>query len=1246
MGFWSGGATPGSVQAKANSFSGWAGSAPIGVQNDPSYHPAPVPTQPQQQKSSGIDGLVNKIKNLAVGTAKGIAKPFTNLANDFVPTRGSNKQGDVLKGQTAIQNAVKQGKLSAPTVALLKSAGPSQQAAAYTLAAQNPNFKEADLLKQIQKQAVADKAHTITRAGDVAQIASMAAPIGEVGTILKGGAVGAKAAALTATAGAVGGAGAVYSENPGATAKQALTGAGVGAGVGLAIPFVAHVAGAGLKAGAKQVVTKAATDIAPKPYANIADKVVTGTGAAIGKGIGTVASKVPGITKVADKLVQAKDYASTKMVESLHPVFKALGQSEQKGTLPEGSKNYLDLLRGNAAGSARQAKTFVDTNPTVKTFLKSVTDLSTNSKTAQKAFDDYATSTREMQLMDSGQKALNPDRYNKFKEQATTLRAQYGDKIETARQNLVKAHGEVSNLLRGNSLSEQDLAHFQAHDPEYIRTQREVPSYRQEQPFAKGGSATDTSHQKVNKFATQKALSPTATFLDRAYGAHAFINNNELKKQAVTMLKEGGHNIQPLRTTANVTTRREIAQSLKDSKPLRNELVRMVSKHGNEVRGLKSEVNTLNKQGLDSYLKRGPKEDTLAGKLVDPGTKVSPNETKNIIHSLVAEDPAKLNAIRSKLGTRQPKLTTALDSLENYRRQLGQLSEQRSQEFLKARGASDTPAHGSPTVSYWDNGIKNTYKVPHDIAAAINKYNAPQMNGLFNAVKTLNNVFKYGTTQGNPAFAIPNFIKDQMSSSVISESAFRTHNPVNVVRSLATAVLEAGGKKSKDPLWEAFSKGIGSSNLIDVNKNLAKAVKNVRSELNTNRTLPGKVANIRLKSVLKAPFAKTDDFINALENATRYQNYRGTYNLYKAKGATEVQAKNAALLAARRNSVDFSAGGEFGKFLNSFTPYLNAGIQGTRTLGRAVKERPVTTTAKLLIASSPALALTYWNLSDPGRAKLYAATPEYIRKSNFVIVAGNKRFLVPVSPELQAVSNLIRTTVEARFGYEPKSAMQQAGNFINAFSPVNATSPAGVASSLLPPVVKSSIELGTNKDFYSGQQIIPDYIKYANQNPQDQKYAKTSGTTQRIANALGVSPIQVDYFNKANFGNLGGPNATNAIDQATGQSQGTKSIAQSIGQRFGVDSSVNDVKTQFNNIYYPLQQASDFKKRQVTTAVYKSGGAAQASRIADAWNNQVDQSFQKYYQQYGQYADPKYAQMIGKLKISVAMSKKGRPYLK
>jgi len=1110
-----------------------------------------------------------------------------------------------------------------------------------------------------------DKAIAGKIVGDTAQVGSMLIGAPELSVALRGGTSAAKAAGVMGLSGALGGEGSALSN--GEDIKQQLISTLAGAALG-EIPLGGALLRKGTSSVAGKIVDSGLPD-AIAPYTSKIDQVTKDALSKGGKVVKNAVELLPGGKKLTGALGKVNDVVQQKAITSLHNITKPIAKSDIPTVQKQALLGKIDELRANMFRSNTRASETIKTDPRIAELRQNVISLAKSNKEAQKAASDYVNAKEELNRINSGVAKAAPERVAGFKQQITQLESKYGkDKLQAVHKSFIKAQGIRNDILKGVGATDEQFARWQEQNPEYIRLQREQNPNKMEPYNVKGSSGnTNQLSQKINPYATGKAHDAFATLIDSVHQAHQFRAQQEFAHGIIDSYKKAGIPLRALNTTERTLTRKEIISGLKASKETKDQLETLAKYHRGAIKTLSKDMKSLNDKGvkkmfaksedIKNYMIRKSTGTSLAGS----GSKVlGPiDNPEELLHQYINSPDGGFRDILNKMAAKNEKIASLRDDLETISKTLTAVKTKRAADYLKAQGLAAEPARGTPTITYYDKGVKNVYRVPKDVRQAFDHLTAPQQTSLAKAARVVNNVFKYGTTQGNPVFAFKNIIRDQLTSAINSESVWSTHNPAVFMDALYNSITG----KSAD--FQRFIREYaGEANFVNVNRNPLKATAEARKVLNQGRQgvekLTSNSAPIVVKDGVKLAAHGFNELVNKLENLTRYQNYKGTYNFYLKKmnpltGSkyTDAEAHMMALRAARRNSTDFSDAGDFGRVMNNYVPYFNAALQGTRTLGRAIRERPATTTAKLLTATSPVVGLTYWNLSSPQNAAVYANVPDYQKQSNFVIVVGGNAFLIPMSQEFQAAAGIPRVVMEAKFGSKPLDFMTEAGNFVKALSPVNANTWPGVAAGMLPPQLRSLIETGANYNFYTGQQIVPDYVKAQNQDPTQQVYRDkngkpigSGGIETGIAKALGVSPLDVQYFLKNALGTAVGENGLDAANSATGLPSSGQDLGSSFKRSFM--SSGKNVSNEFNNVYYPLSDSRNYKQKQINTLLY-NGKIAQAQRVATEWNQYVDKQFTPYYKQYGPYVDQNVTaakDRIGNLKFNIKVSKKGRGYIR
>lgn len=470
-----------------------------------------------------------------------------------------------------------------------------------------------------------------------------------------------------------------------------------------------------------------------------------------------------------------------------------------------------------------------------------------------------------------------------------------------------------------------------------------------------------------------------------------------------------------------------------------------------------------------------------------------------------------------------------------------------------------TPDKG--TISVLRDGKKEIWEVDADVAKAAKALDVERMNILGKILAFPLRVARLGITGINIPFVAANVARDQVSAFIMSDKGLRSSiaNPRVFLAGLGNAI---GHGKLYD---EMLSEGALMTS-FDVARDKAKpTLKSIVADKN--------VAT-RAKYVVTNPkewFRAVEDIIGRSEEITRIQQYAGNKQAALAEGMTEAQARRAGARAARENSTNFARRGEWGTVMNNTILYLNAGIQGSRLLIRNLKNKPLKTSAKIATTLMlPAATITYWNLSDPERKKAYEDIQDYEKENNFIIVPPNpvkdedgrwNVIKIPLPPGVGQFANFVRRPIEDSQGLDEVGFAEAAANMLRVVSPTDLSNP---ASSLTPQAIKPSLQAFTNKNFFTGYDIVP---KSMQDLPAEQQVKETtSGTAEDIGNALGASPIKTEQFINDTLGGVG-PQLLNAADRIRGERVGGRSISEGIERRFNSAAGNKLESEQLDEIY-------------------------------------------------------------------------------
>ena len=522
---------------------------------------------------------------------------------------------------------------------------------------------------------------------------------------------------------------------------------------------------------------------------------------------------------------------------------------------------------------------------------------------------------------------------------------------------------------------------------------------------------------------------------------------------------------------------------------------------------------------------------------------VASNSTQSIVRKLVGSDreiESPVTSIYQKTLDvfAQGEKNLAAKTLASYERLPGnpfQLKEIKAfKDTVTGRGVKMVGDDAPHTITFLDNGTKRTFSTTKEIAEAAKALNVQQLSALQRVLSLPVRIARLGLTSLNPAFVAANLARDQVTAYINTQHALSVFNPLNFTRAIWAAIGHG------DLYDEAIRAGaLGTS--FDIARSAAPdTIDAIRSTRSISKFALHQITHP--KELLRS----IEDLFGRTEELTRLQIFSGTKKALLAKGLDEASAATQAARAAREGTVDFARRGEYGNVLNSIWLYMNANIQGVRTLVRTMQERPAETLAKIAVAGVlPVITTTLYNLTDPERKKIYQDIPEYEKDNNLIFISPGAEFneetgrydgvwKIPMSQEIRNVLQLPRRIVEQMHDLDPVRAGEVAQSLLGQLSPIGSTK-GELASFAVPQAIKPSIQAWANKDFFTGAPIVPQRLQGL---PEEmQVKPDTSGLAKQVGGALDVSPIKVEKFAKDTFGSL--------TDIVFG-----KNVGQKIGQRF------------------------------------------------------------------------------------------------
>jgi hypothetical protein len=549
----------------------------------------------------------------------------------------------------------------------------------------------------------------------------------------------------------------------------------------------------------------------------------------------------------------------------------------------------------------------------------------------------------------------------------------------------------------------------------------------------------------------------------------------------------------------------------------------------NQLMALNPAITRETAKSIAEQILKEPKE--YAGSIKVTSKTTKGDSASRFIEDMISKEPDALAAIQKKIALREPRAAAVVARIADVQGELEGLSKLRYEEHTKIGANADKKANQQPTISFMNRGIKETYLASQDVADAA-KNLTPEQLGLIGKIFSYpTRALRLGATGVNVGFTLANVTKDAMTAFINAKHPGSVANPKVFLQALKAATMHDSPEYA-----ELIREGAGGTS-FDIARDAPKlTVSRVRSEKNFATKALYTVTSGR--ELLRA----VENTIGRGEELGRAAQYFGEKHAQIKQGASESDARLVAADAARSNTTNFARAGKYGRVLNAVLPYLNAGVQGSRQLIRSFRDRPDQTIAKIVIAGFiPVATTTAWNLSDPKRKKAYDNISDYEKEGNIIIVPPDPKqdasgrwnvIKIPVSQEVANLNNIVRNGVEALAGDKNFNFAAMAGNLFGTATSIQAQTPRDLINQATPQAIKPAVEVATNTNLFTGNQIVPDSVKNL---PEDQQATKnTSGTARVLGKATGTSPLVIDNELKTMFGGAG-QNVVNLADKGLAQ---------------------------------------------------------------------------------------------------------------
>ena len=399
---------------------------------------------------------------------------------------------------------------------------------------------------------------------------------------------------------------------------------------------------------------------------------------------------------------------------------------------------------------------------------------------------------------------------------------------------------------------------------------------------------------------------------------------------------------------------------------------------------------------------------------------------------------------------------------------------------------------GFDQISYMVGGRREALNVRSDFAAEWHQADPLANKQLVDAMGWVSgaSAVRAGSTGHNPLFALINMPVDAVTIWMQADKrGYSMHMPVAAAQMARNLVKVAGDAWKHEGRYEDWVNEKGARELLSNYGGI------------TNR-----------RAHLKPALQKISDITSKIGRFSEEVSRLAYREQLIKNGASPAEA---SLMAGEY--VDFSRGGGLIKAVDRLgLPYLNAGMQGARSIGRSAGRDPAAFAIKTAYLLAGASALYGFNqMVNPTG---WANTSDREKADNFIIML--PPYFNYIDKDGTEVATYFRIKKEQSMrpflsmaealwqkAHEGKDASQQVKMALEGAVPLS-------ASQLLPPVAKMYLAYATNTDVYKqeqvwkGKQEIAPFAEYTNQtNPILTGVGKLTATTGKDGQLEGgVSP--------------------------------------------------------------------------------------------------------------------------------------------
>ena len=402
------------------------------------------------------------------------------------------------------------------------------------------------------------------------------------------------------------------------------------------------------------------------------------------------------------------------------------------------------------------------------------------------------------------------------------------------------------------------------------------------------------------------------------------------------------------------------------------------------------------------------------------------------------------------------------------------------------------------------------------LAASFKNLSASDLGEVTQMVGTLTRFLATMNTTANPVFLARNFLRDLSTAFINLSDTELAGKKAEIFKLIPKAIkgfwdmshsnkLDSETAKYARELRDAGGQTGWMEHYKDIGTRADKLKKMV--------AVLGDGAGNLTKREAALWWNTVQDANGAVENGVRL----ATYIVARKSGMSEGKAASVA----KNLTVNFNLHGAKGVELNMWYMFMNASIQGTARMVKAIGNKNVQKILMGVVASGFLMDLLARSLAgddDDDGENDYDQLPDYTKSANFVFWVDGRPVTIPLPYGYNFFHSIGRKMGEAIFrkNYSPaKSAVDLVGIALGAFSPFGQTG--SPLQFFAPTIIDPFVQVAENKNF-AGNPVYKEQMPFSVPKPEAQMGFKSTSVPAKwlaelLGNMTGGNEIRPGFLN-------------------------------------------------------------------------------------------------------------------------------------